>query len=319
MKTPRVLSSLAELDLNLLYVFYVVHRERSVSRAGRVLGLTPSAVSHSIARLRTQVGATLFEPRDGGLVPTAIANRMAPGIAAALGRLADSVSGSREFDPQRDVPRATVAMPALLEPLLLSEVVGPLRRIAPEMVVRSVRLARSKAKRALETGAIDAVFDTTDPSDPDLSNECLLEDTLCVVFSRDRVGAVDRAAYLAAQHVGVSSRSSGPTLVDVLLMRQGLRRNVVVRCQRYESAARIVSRSDLLLTMIRGAAYLVAPAMPVRIEPLDIDIPPLRIHLYWHRHRDDDPALLWIRDVIRPGLVELAKSRNVRPVRVDRA
>jgi DNA-binding transcriptional LysR family regulator len=312
MKTTRALSSLAELDLNLLFVFYVVYRERSVSRAGRILGLSQSAVSHSIARLRTQVGATLFEPRGGGLVPTAMANRMAPGIEVALGRLADSVAGSHEFDAPRDVPSATVAMPALLEPLLLPEVVGPLRRTAPEIVVRSVRLERGKAKRYLETGAVDAVFDTMEPGDPDLSSECVLEDTLCVVFSQDRVGPVDRASYLAARHVGVSSRSAGPTLVDILLMRQGLRRNVVVRCQRCESAVRIVARSDLLLTTVRGTAHLVAPAMPVKVEPLDIAIPPLRIHLYWHRHRDDDPALLWIRDLIRPGLVELAAGGDAR-------
>ena len=209
MKTPSALSSLGELDLNLFYVFWVVYRERSVSRAGRILGLSPSAVSHSIARLRTQVGANLFEPRGGGLVPTAVAHRMALGIEAGLGRLADSVSGSHEFDPRRDVPRVTVAMPALLEPLLLPEIVGPLRRIGPEIEVRSVRLDRAKTKRYLETGVVDAAFDTMDPADPELSSECLLEDTLCVVFSRDRVGPIDRAAYLEAQHVGVSSRSVG--------------------------------------------------------------------------------------------------------------
>jgi DNA-binding transcriptional LysR family regulator len=229
MKTPSALSSLGQLDLNLFYVFYVVYRERSASRAGRILGLSQSAVSHSIARLRTQVGANLFEPRGGGLVPTPVAHRMALGIEAGLGRLAASVSGSHEFDPRRDVQRVTVAMPALLEPLLLPEVVGPLRRIEPEIMVRSVRLDRAKTRRYLETGVVDAAFDTMDPADPELSSECLLEDTLCVVFSRDRVGPVDRAAYLEAQHVGVSSRSSGPTLMDILLMRQGLRRNVVVR------------------------------------------------------------------------------------------
>ncbi len=310
MRTPSALSSLGELDLNLFYVFWVVYRERSVSRAGRILGLSQSAVSHSIARLRTQVGANLFEPRGGGLVPTPVAHRMALGIEAGLGRLADSVSGSHEFDPTRDVARVTVAMPALLEPLLLPEIVGSIRRIGPEIAVRSVRLDRAKAKRYLETGVVDAAFDTMDPADPELSSECILEDTLCVVFARDRVGPVDRTAYLEAEHVGVSSRSSGPSLMDILLLRQGLRRNVVVRCQRYESAARIVASSNLLLTMIRRTADLVAPVIAVTVAPLEIAIPPLKIHLYWHRHRDDDPALLWIRNLLRPGLVDLAKSPN---------
>ncbi|HLK37868.1 MAG TPA: LysR family transcriptional regulator [Polyangiaceae bacterium] len=308
MKPGDPLSSLGQLDLNLLYVFHVVYRERSVSRAGKILGVSQSAVSHSIARLRTHVGATLFEQKGGGLVPTPIANRMAPGIQAALGRLADSVAGSTEFDPRRDVAHVTLAMPALLEPLLLPEVVGSLRRVAPQVVVRSARLDRAKAKRYLETGAIDAAFDTVNPAQPDLSSECVLEDTLCVVSSQQRSGVVDRDAYLEAEHVGVSSRSSGPTLMDILLLRQGLRRNVVVRCQRYESAARIVASSSLLLTMIRGTAYLVASTMPVTVAPLAIPIPPLKVHLYWHRHRDDDPVLVWLRSLLRTGLVDLARS-----------
>jgi DNA-binding transcriptional LysR family regulator len=89
--------------------------------------------------------------------------------------------------------------------------------------------------------------------------------------------------------------------MDMMLIRQGLRRNVVVRCQRYESAIPIVATSDLLLTMPRANAQLLSPATPVVIKPLEMGTPPLRIHLYWHRHRDDDPALLWIRNLMRPG------------------
>jgi DNA-binding transcriptional LysR family regulator len=312
MKSPRAPSSAGQLDLNLLHVFHVVYRERSVNRAARILGLTQSAVSHSIGRLRTRVGAVLFEVRGGGLVPTATANRMAPGIEAALKSMELSVLSAREFDPQRDVPRVTLAMQGLFEPLLLPSIVGSLMRIAPWIVVRSVRLDRAKTKRYLGTRLIDLAFDTLEPSDPDLSSERVLEDTLCVVSSRDRVVPVDREGYLAAAHVGVSSRASGPTLMDMMLIRQGLRRNVVVRCQRYESAVPIVASSDLLLTMPRAQAHLISPAMPVVVQPLEMGVPPLRIHLYWHRHRDEDPALLWIRDVMRPGFLGFSDSKSLK-------
>jgi DNA-binding transcriptional LysR family regulator len=312
MKSPRAPSSAEQLDLNLLNVFHVVYRERSVNRAARILGLTQSAVSHSIGRLRTRVGAALFEVRGGGLVPTATANRMAPGIEAALKSMQLSVLTAREFDPRRDVARVTLAMQGLFEPLLLPNIVSSLRRAAPWIVVRSVRLDRAKAKRYLGTGLIDVAFDTLEPSDPDLSCERLLEDTLCVVHSRDRIEPVDREAYLAAKHVGVSSRASGPTLMDMMLIRQGLRRSVVVRCQRYESAVAIVASSDLLLTMPRAHAHLVSPSTPVVVQPLEMGIPPLRIHLYWHRHRDEDPALLWIRNFMQPGFVKFAEARSVK-------
>ena len=51
---------LANLDLNLLRVFDVLLEERSVTRAGARLGLTPSAVSHALSRLRYHLGDELF-------------------------------------------------------------------------------------------------------------------------------------------------------------------------------------------------------------------------------------------------------------------
>ena len=51
---------LASLDLNLLRLFDVLLEERSVTRAGARLGLTPSAVSHALNRLRYHLGDELF-------------------------------------------------------------------------------------------------------------------------------------------------------------------------------------------------------------------------------------------------------------------
>ena len=56
---------LASLDLNLLRVFDVLLEERSVTRAGARLGLTPSAVSHALSRLRYHLGDELFPEQVG--------------------------------------------------------------------------------------------------------------------------------------------------------------------------------------------------------------------------------------------------------------
>src|SRR5258707_919943 len=51
---------LRHFDLNLLVVFEVLMAERGVSRAAARLGRTQSAVSHSLARLREQLGDPLL-------------------------------------------------------------------------------------------------------------------------------------------------------------------------------------------------------------------------------------------------------------------
>jgi hypothetical protein len=58
------------IDLNLLVNFAALAVERSVSRVAQRLGLTQSAISHALRRLRATFGDDLFPRGAGGLAPT---------------------------------------------------------------------------------------------------------------------------------------------------------------------------------------------------------------------------------------------------------
>ena len=49
-------------DLNLLLAFDALWTERHVTRAARRVGLTQSAMSHALGRLRLQLDDPLFQP-----------------------------------------------------------------------------------------------------------------------------------------------------------------------------------------------------------------------------------------------------------------
>jgi DNA-binding transcriptional LysR family regulator len=57
-------------DLNLLFTLDALLSEGSVARAAVRLGLSPSAMSRSLARLRTETGDPLLVRAGRGLVPT---------------------------------------------------------------------------------------------------------------------------------------------------------------------------------------------------------------------------------------------------------
>ena len=71
-------------DLNLLLAFDALWTERHVTRAARRVGLTQSAMSHALGRLRAQLDDPLFQPTPRGLSPTARAHALAPRLAEAL-------------------------------------------------------------------------------------------------------------------------------------------------------------------------------------------------------------------------------------------
>lgn len=286
---------LDRLDLNLFRVFDCVYRERNLTRAAAVLHLSQSAVSHSLARLRRQLGDPLFVREGAGVVPTPLAERLANDIGEALALLRQTLQRSHGFDPVRDLARVTVAMSDTLEPAVLPAVVAHLRGQNPQVEVLGVRLERASLRTDLAAGRIDLAVDVAQPTPEDVHHRLLWRDEFCVLAARRR--RLDAPAYLAARHVTVSSRRSGPTVEDIVLNRLGFQRTVAVRCQSYESAAQIAADSDLLLTLPRRYAMRHRAALEkLHLLALPLDVPPLELHLYWHRQADNDPGNRWLRE-----------------------
>ena len=89
---------IAQIDLNLLRVFDAVYEEGGVTRAGARLGLTQSAVSHALNRLRYILGDDLFMRGPRGMRPTARAQVIGPQVRRALEQLQSALSAD-DFEP----------------------------------------------------------------------------------------------------------------------------------------------------------------------------------------------------------------------------
>lgn len=285
------------VDLNLYRVFATVYRERNLTRAAELLCLSQSAVSHAIGRLRTAIDDPLFI-RDGqGVVPTALADRLMPDIEAALTLLQLASARTQTFQPARDIGSITVAMNDELEPSLLPPLVAQLRRVLTDVDIASVRLDRRSLRADLAARRLDIAIDVAQPVAPDIGHVAIASDDF-VVVSRAPL-ALTPAGYFAAQHVIVSSRRSGRAVEDMALAKLGFERQVVLRCQHFEAACKIVAASDCLLTLPRRQ---VPPNSGLAVMAMPIAMPALELHAYWHRPREQEPALMWLRDQLFAAL-----------------
>jgi DNA-binding transcriptional LysR family regulator len=290
------------LDLNLFRVFDVIYQERNLTRAARRLGLTQSAVSHALGRLRDQVGDPLFERSGRGVAPTSAADRMAGEVRAALQALERGLGQAHEFDAQRDLGRVVIAMPDLLEPFLLPR----LWQSLPTVGWVSARVPRSAVPTELASRRVDLVVDLARPS---AMRSCLmLNDKLCVVSAR--AGSVTRARYRRARHVTVSSRPTGQTLEDAALTELGVEREVALRCQTYEAAGRVVAQSELLLTMGRRQAASNDALANLHLSPLPWPTPQLALHLYWHPRLEEDARNAWLREHVLACVATATRWRS---------
>jgi DNA-binding transcriptional LysR family regulator len=297
---------LERLDLNLLVTFEAVYRERNLTRAAKRRFVTQSAVSHALARLRDQLGDPLFVRRASGVEPTPVAVRLAPQVGEAL-RVLRRALETDEFDPARDLGRVRVAIHEELEPAVLPGFERRLRAAAAGVELDCVRVDRPSLERDLGSSRLDLAVDAAQVAGADLRHASLAHDQFCVVSRRGT--RIDVRRYLAARHVIVSSRRTGPALEDMLLGQLGVQRTVVLRCQRYEAACRIVADSDLLLTAPRLRARAIAAHMRLVLLPVPFALPPFDMRLYWHRQLDTDLRSQWLRAQLTAVAAELGLGR----------
>src|SRR3954454_23129373 len=90
---------LRRFDLNLLIVFEVLMAERSVTRAAERLGRTQSAVSHSLSRLRGELGDPLLVKGGVRMQPTAFALDLIEQTRPMLKGIQRVLSPRYVFDP----------------------------------------------------------------------------------------------------------------------------------------------------------------------------------------------------------------------------
>jgi DNA-binding transcriptional LysR family regulator len=91
--------NLRSMDLNLLVIFDALMIEKSITRAARTVGMTPSALSHALGRLRQTFNDPLVERTPRGMVPTPRAEALIPFVRAALQSLQRGIAHQLEFDP----------------------------------------------------------------------------------------------------------------------------------------------------------------------------------------------------------------------------
>jgi DNA-binding transcriptional LysR family regulator len=293
-------------DLNLLVVLEAIASEGGVTRASERLNLTQSAVSHALARLRDVFGDPLFVREGRSLRPTPLTRAIIDPLRQnlqSLGRLFDEAGG---FEPARSTARFTVSLRDPLEALVLPPLMSTVAKAAPGVDLRTTQARRRNVEDALASGSLDLAIDVPLPLSDAVRRQRVASGPL-VVIARKGHPAVRRglklATYVQQQHVMVTSRRRGPGLEDIALSERGLNRRVRLRCRNYFAALRVVSETDLLLTMPGRQAPVLNTAFGNQVLPLPIKTPSLDLFLYWHAAVGHDPANRWLR-----GLVQRAFS-----------
>jgi DNA-binding transcriptional LysR family regulator len=297
---------LAALDLNLALVLHTLLTERNVSRASKRLGLSQSATSHALARLRDAVGDPLLVRTPHGVAPTPRAEAMAEDLGAALSLIERAFVSKPEFDPRTARQRFAVAATDYAELLLLPSLVSMLERTAPGLEVW-LRNVSSDSLPSLRRGEVDLAIGVFSPDEigPDLRRATLLEDRFVCIVRRGHPLVRKRltvARFASAKHVLVAPRGKGGGPIDDALALRGHARSIAVAVPHFLAASHLVAQTDLVLTVAERIARFFAETLPIRVLAAPFELPRIRLSMIWHDRNDASAAHRWLRE----RLIEVA-------------
>ncbi|HEX2594134.1 MAG TPA: LysR family transcriptional regulator [Rhizomicrobium sp.] len=197
-------NNIRRMDGSLLLVFHELLREKRATTVAHRLGLSQSAISHALTRLRDIFGDPLFVRKPHGLEPTRRALELKPRVEALLQLADETLARERKFVPAESKRRFLLTAPEFVTALIGARLVESFRKTAPHASVILESAPHQAAFQALKRGEIDVALGRFGTVPPGLVSSVLFEDRYCIVARRGHPkfkGRVTVEAYETAGHI----------------------------------------------------------------------------------------------------------------------
>jgi DNA-binding transcriptional LysR family regulator len=308
------------MDMNLLAALDALLAEGSVTGAARRLGLSASAMSRTLMRLRAATGDPLLVRAGRGLAPTPRAaelrervHRLTRDVRTVLSPQAgplDVASLKRTFT-LRAGEGFMERFCAPLAAAMTTAAPGVRLRFAPKP---------DKDALPLRDGEIDLEIGVVGASAPEVRTRLLFRDAFigAVRIGHPLLkGPMTPERYAAGRHVVASRKGHFTGPVDAALATLGLSRQVVAVVAGFPDALRIARETDLVALVPRSSL-----AGPMGADPagrgvvgfrLPVRTPPISVSMLWHPRMEAEPAHRWLRDTVLAVCQAAAEERVTKP------
>lgn len=303
----RYAATMAEPDLNLLIALDALLAEQSVTAAAQRLGLSTSAMSRTLKRLREATGDPLLVRAGRGLVPTPYAETLggpARETTRRARRLLQPPAGRFDLTTldRLFTLRTNAAFVRLLGTALIDRVAG----VAPRARLRFAPKP-DKTAAPMRDGQVDLEIGVLDWPTPEIRTERLFDDRYIAVVRAGHptlaTTGLSADAFASSGHVAVSIDGQTEDPIERIFLDQNVTRDIRVVVPDFTDALRIVRQSDWVAIVPRSCLGNALVSADDHIGELvsfspPIDLPSFTVHLQWHPRMAADPAHRWLRGLL---------------------
>lgn len=290
------------LNLNLLIALDALLTEANVSRAARQCGLTQSAMSGALKRLRAHFDDELLVQVGRTMVPTTLAQSLTTPVRELLLEAQTVAMTRARFDPITSDRRFVIMASDYVATVLLADLNRKLVKQAPRTSIFLRPITDDRTREDFDDGKVDFIILPERYLSSKHPREALFDDDwTCIAWAKNtEIGkelTLDR--YLASGHVQTLLRLGGMVFDDSFIMRLGHARKIAAVVPTFTLMPEFVVGTNLIATVFTRMAKIFARRFPLKLLPPPIKIPPVSMSIQWHKSLDRDPSSLWMRGAIR--------------------
>ena len=290
-----------KIDLNLLKTFEALHDESSASRAALRLGVTQSAISAGLRRLREVYDDQLFVRTGRGLAPTVRANQLRPVISEALDRCRHSLAMVNPDNQEYQGRSVVLGLSDDFEIAYGRRLMAAIAQRAPKLRVIFRQTHSQIVARALMERSIDLAITAGGFAERLLSRQVLGEgDYACLVDPGSLAPgqhSIDLPEFVAREHILVSS-GGFIGITDEGLAALGLSRRVCASTTHFAALPHLLKGSGAVATIPSHAAQAIAELSGLVLLPCPLALPRYPIELGWRTSTQIDPVVIKVREAI---------------------
>lgn len=293
--------NLRSIDLNLLVILDALLTERNVSRAGERIGLSQSAMSAALARLREVFHDPLLVRVGRDLALTRNAEDLIVPLKESLSKVEHLLLRRPGFDPATDARTFSISASDYAGLVLLTPLVRMISNEAPNVKIHLLPRARDAA-RVLQTNQADIVIEPIELFGPnDYPTASLLSDRwLCAVDANhpDVTGDIlSETQFLELPHLvyGIGDDRQ-LNLADQHLANAGVQRRIEVTVESFLLSPFLIKGTRLISLVLERAARRLIGTVDIKLLESPISVPDIHEAMYWHPRHTTDPAHKWLRE-----------------------
>ena len=289
--------------------------EKSYSKAAKRLGISQSAVSQCVARLRDIFKDPLFIRNNHGVEPNNFALDIYPALASSVDNISQMLPEHRHFRPERLTRQFNITSLSVFGFTILPKLAEQLSQKAPLAKVKIDPFYTNDMTHDLRSQQCDLLLEVDSNQYPHLRSAIIMEDTVKVLCRQDHprlIGdEITKEQFLAEKHVAHIKMGnndgylSGRGFEDDNILSQ---RNVVWQTSSIVEMFPIISNCDYLGLMPQKLINQYRELHDLKELKTNFLNVPINVAMFWHPSRTNDPSHRWLREQCRKAAADFNQT-----------